>query len=85
MNASPAEAPLPVAPERLTSLFAGASAVSYTHLDVYKRQLQALVLGPASPETLLALGFQNIADNAAKIGEFNFSPDLLRQLAKQKA
>ena len=49
------------------------------------RSLQALVLGPASPETLLALGFQNIADNAAKIGEFNFSPDLLRQLAKQKA
>lgn len=49
------------------------------------RSLQALVLGQASPETLMALGFQNIADNAAKIGEFNFSPDLLRQLAKQKA
>jgi hypothetical protein len=30
------------------------------------------------------LGFQNIADNAAKIGEFNFSPDLLRQLAAAK-
>jgi len=49
------------------------------------RSLQALVLGQASPATLLALGFQNIADNAAKIGEFNFSPDLLRQLAKKKA
>lgn len=49
------------------------------------RSLQALVLGQTSPETLMALGFQNIADNAAKIGEFNFSPDLLRQLAKQKA
>jgi regulator of protease activity HflC (stomatin/prohibitin superfamily) len=45
------------------------------------RAQQALLLGQASPETLLALGFQNIADNAAKIGEFNFSPDLLRQLA----
>ena len=30
-------------------------------------------------------GFQNLADNAAKIGEFNFSPDLLRQLASKKA
>ena len=45
------------------------------------RAQQALLLGQASPETLLALGFPNIADNAAKIGEFNFSPDLLRQLA----
>lgn len=45
------------------------------------RTLQALMLGQASPETLMALGFQNLADNAAKIGEFNFSPDLLRQLA----
>jgi regulator of protease activity HflC (stomatin/prohibitin superfamily) len=48
------------------------------------RSLQALTLGQATPETLLALGFQNIADNAAKIGEFNFSPDLLRQLAAAK-
>jgi SPFH domain / Band 7 family len=45
------------------------------------RAQQALLLGQSSPETLLALGFQNVADNAAKIGEFNFSPDLLRQLA----
>jgi hypothetical protein len=48
------------------------------------RSLQALMLGQASPEALMAVGFQNIADNAAKIGEFNFSPDLLRQIAKQK-
>jgi hypothetical protein len=55
-------------------------------VDVLKgldaRSLQALMLGKATPETLMALGFQNLADNAAKIGEFNFSPDLLRQLAK---
>jgi len=48
------------------------------------RSLQALTLGQAAPETLMALGFQNIADNAAKIGEFNFSPDLLRQLVATK-
>ncbi|MGN7832476.1 SPFH domain-containing protein [Pseudoxanthomonas sp. 22568] len=48
------------------------------------RSLQALTLGQTTPEVLMALGFQNIADNAAKIGEFNFSPDLLRQLATTK-
>ncbi|HTA64660.1 MAG TPA: SPFH domain-containing protein [Xanthomonadaceae bacterium] len=48
------------------------------------RSLQALLVGQASPETLMALGFQSLADNAAKIGEFNFSPDLLRQIAKAK-
>ena len=46
--------------------------------------MTALVQGQASPEALMALGFQNLADNAAKIGEFNFSPDLLRQLARDK-
>lgn len=60
-----------------------------TIVDVLKvldaRALQALMMGQASPETLMALSFQNFADNAAKIGEFNFSPDLLRQLVKQKA
>jgi hypothetical protein len=48
------------------------------------RSLQALLMGNASPETLLAAGFQTLADNAAKIGEFNFSPDLLRQIAGRK-
>ena len=45
------------------------------------RALQAMMFGQASPETLMALGLQNIADNAVKVGEFNFSPDLLRQVA----
>ncbi|OJY95744.1 MAG: hypothetical protein BGP25_13345 [Lysobacterales bacterium 63-13] len=49
------------------------------------RSLQALMLGQASPEMLMAVGFQNMADNAAKIGEFNLSPDLLRQLVGKKA
>lgn len=47
------------------------------------RSLQALLMGNASPEALMAVGFQNLADNAAKIGEFNFSPDLLRQMARK--
>ncbi len=49
--------------------------------DMDPRALQAMMFGQASPETLMALGLQNIADNAVKIGEFNFSPDLLRQMA----
>ncbi len=51
--------------------------------DLDPRTLQALTMGSASPEQLMALGFQNIADNAQKIGEFNFSPDLIRQLARK--
>ena len=45
------------------------------------RTVQAMLMGDATPEVLMAAGFQTLADNAAKIGEFNFSPDLLRQLA----
>lgn len=53
--------------------------------DLDARSLQALLMGDASPETIMAMGFQNLADNAAKIGEFNFSPDLLRQIARRTA
>ncbi|MDR2188989.1 MAG: SPFH domain-containing protein [Azonexus sp.] len=49
------------------------------------RSLQALTLGQVTPEMLMALGFQNIADNAAKIGELNVSPDLLRRLSRRRA
>lgn len=59
----------------------GLKAVVEALKGIDARSLQALMMGQASPEALMAIGFQNIADNAAKIGEFNFSPDLLRQLA----
>lgn len=59
----------------------GLKAVADALKGLDARSLQALMMGQASPEALMAIGFQNIADNAAKIGEFNFSPDLLRQLA----
>ncbi|MEO8001794.1 MAG: SPFH domain-containing protein [Arenimonas sp.] len=59
-----------------------------TTVDILKaldaKSLQALMMGQASPEMIMALGFSNLADNAAKIGEFNFSPDLLKQLAGRK-
>lgn len=34
----------------------------------------------ADPRTMIALAFQEMADNAQKIGEINVSPDLLRSL-----
>jgi len=34
----------------------------------------------ADPKAMIAMAFQEMADNAAKIGELNVSPDLLRSL-----
>lgn len=62
----------------------GVKVISDALQGLDARTLQALMLADATPETLMAVGFQNLADNAAKIGEFNFSPDLLRQLASRK-
>lgn len=42
--------------------------------------LQALALGSAEPGTIIAAAFQELAQNAGKIGELNISPDLLQQL-----
>ncbi|MGH8429186.1 MAG: SPFH domain-containing protein [Solimonas sp.] len=46
--------------------------------------LQALTMGTADPATLIALAFQELAENAGKVGELNISPDLLRQLMTAK-
>ena len=49
------------------------------------RVLQALALGGGGdPATLISLAFQGLADNAAKIGELNISPELLQQLIARK-
>jgi hypothetical protein len=55
--------------------FAGADA----------KVLQALASVGMDPGQLLALAFRDIADNAAKIGELNVSPELLRELLRPKA
>jgi hypothetical protein len=36
------------------------------------------------PGQLLALAFRDLADNAAKIGQLNVSPDLLREIMGAK-
>jgi hypothetical protein len=42
--------------------------------------LQALASVGMQPSQLLALAFRDLADNAAKIGQLNVSPDLLREI-----
>lgn len=53
--------------------------------NVDPKVLQALALsGSADPATLIAVAFQDLANNAGNIGELNISPDLLRQVMTSK-
>lgn len=47
--------------------------------------LQALASTGMQPAQLLALAFRDLADNSAKIGQLNISPDLLREVMASKA
>lgn len=54
--------------------------------SVDPKVLQALSLsGSSDPGMMIALAFQELAGNAARIGELNVSPDLLRQLMVKRA
>jgi hypothetical protein len=44
------------------------------------RTLMAVGAGSADPKLMMALAFRELAENAAKIGEVNVTPDLLRSL-----
>ena len=44
--------------------------------------LQALASVGMDPGKLMALAFRDLADNAAKIGQLNVTPDLLREIMK---
>ncbi len=55
-------------------------ALVKTVSEVDPKVLQALALGSAEPGTIIAAAFQELAQNAGKIGELNISPDLLQQL-----
>jgi hypothetical protein len=44
------------------------------------RTLMAVNASSTDPRTMIALAFRELAENAAKIGEVNVSPDLLRAL-----
>ncbi len=55
-------------------------------MDVLKKidpkVINALASINMEPNQLIALSFRELAESAAKIGELNISPDLLRELAK---
>lgn len=44
------------------------------------RALMAVTAGGADPKLMIALAFRELAENAAKIGEINMTPDLLKSL-----
>jgi len=46
------------------------------------RVLQAMNLGRSDPAASIALAFQNLAENAGRIGELNISPELLQSLTR---
>jgi hypothetical protein len=46
------------------------------------KSLQVLAVGSADPRSLVALAFQEIAANAAKVGNLNISPELLDRLLR---
>lgn len=58
------------------------SALVKTVSGVDPKVLQALALGSADASTIIAAAFQDLAQNAGKIGELNISPDLLHQLTQ---
>jgi hypothetical protein len=60
----------------------GMSALVRTVSGVDPKVLQALALGSAEPGTIIANAFQELAQNAGRIGELNISPDLLQQLTQ---
>ncbi len=52
--------------------------------DADQNTLKALVSIGKNSSELIALAFQDIANNASKIGELNISPELLNQLTRNK-
>ncbi|MGD9910134.1 MAG: SPFH domain-containing protein [Candidatus Izemoplasmatales bacterium] len=56
--------------------------VMETLKTVDQNTLKALASLKMNSGELIALAFQDLANNASKIGELNISPDLLKQLAK---
>jgi len=61
----------------------GLEAVIKPLRSVDWKTLMMLSDGGADPKRLIAMAFQGLAENAAKIGELNVSPDLLESLLKE--
>ncbi|MFI5015601.1 MAG: SPFH domain-containing protein [Hyphomicrobiales bacterium] len=62
----------------------GLAAMMRSFAGADAKVLQALASVGMDPGQLVALAFRDLADNAAKIGELNVSPELLRELLRPK-
>ena len=61
----------------------GSAAMMKVFAEMNPAILQALTAGSMSPHQLIGHAFQQLAQNADKIGELNVSPELLRELLKK--
>ncbi len=61
----------------------GSAAMMKVFSGMNPAVLQALTAGSMSPPQLISQAFQQLAQNADKIGELNVSPELLRELLKK--
>ncbi len=58
----------------------GMQALMDTFTSVDPKVVQALAIAGMAPSQLIATAFQNLAENADRIGNLNITPDLLQQL-----
>lgn len=63
----------------------GLAAMMKSFGDADPKLLQALASVGMDPSQLMALAFRDLADNAAKIGQLNVTPDLLREMLQPQA
>lgn len=61
------------------------SVLMQAYAGVDPKILQALAMSGMQPGQMIAMAFQELADNAGKIGQLNITPDLLREVMRQPA
>lgn len=61
----------------------GSTAMMKVFAEMNPAIIQALTAGSMTPHQLISHAFQQLAQNADKIGELNMSPELLRELLKK--
>ncbi|HEY4251246.1 MAG TPA: SPFH domain-containing protein [Roseomonas sp.] len=62
----------------------GLAAMMRSFADADPKLLQALASVGMQPGHLMALAFRDLAENAAKIGQLNVTPDLLREILQPR-
>jgi len=63
----------------------GLAAMMRSFAEADPKALQALASVGMDPAQLMAMAFRDLADNAAKIGQLNVTPDLLREIMQPGA